>query len=393
MSDTVKKTDKSRSARTSTTRHSSTALLVILCLLLAGVAIVLSYMLKNHNAAKSGMREQLRMSAIAGFDCEYTEAQQLYPFKNGLLKVTSSRIAYLSISGNDIYGVDVEMSNPVCRISGDYAMVADTDGFLCAVFTEEGKLFEKHLPGKIGNLAIAPSGISALIIDEGNSFGEVYFMNNDGSFMAQWTSNESGYPVSLEFSPDEKILSVSLVDTDGSQMVPLVKQFSIPEDRINSKPKEYAVYSPELVTDIMPLLAYLRSDLLAVAGVSDVAVLGEGKCTMVDPPFPCVSSIFSYDGGYAVVYSEGLEQPLKLAIYDSSASKRSVIDLGNQMYHYNVSGNRALIAVDETIYIVNLANGRIDSKIPVDETVIRVSFFGSKNICVITSVGVREISI
>ncbi len=392
MSETVKNTEQTKPVRSKTPRRSSTALLVILCLLLAGVAIVLSYMLKNHVEAKSGSREQLRLSAIAGFDCEYTEAQQLYPFKNGLLKVTSNRIAYLSISGNDIYGVDVEMSNPVCKICGDYAMVADTDGFLCAVFNEDGKIFEKHLPGKIGNLAIAPSGISALIMDEGKSFGEVYIMNNDGSFLAQWSSNESGYPVSLEFSPDEKILSVSLVDTDGSQMAPNIKQFSIPTDRVNQKPSEYAVYSPQ-VSDIMPLIAYLRNDLLAVAGINDVAIVGEGKCTMVDPPFACVSSIFSYDGGYAVIYSDGLEQPLKLAIYDSNAGKRGVIDLGNQVQNYHVSGNRALIAVDENIYVINLSNGKIDSKIPVDETVIRVSFFGSKNICVITSVGVREISI
>lgn len=392
MSETVKKTEQSKPVGSKTPRHSSTALLVILCLLLAAVAIVLAYMLKNHVAAKSGTHEQLRLSAIAGFDCEYTEAQQLYPFKNGLLKVNTSRIAYLSISGNEIYGVDVEMSNPVCKISGDYAMIADTDGFFFAVFTEDGKLYDKHLPGKIGNLAITPSGLCALIMDEGKSFGEVYILNNDGSFIAQWSSQESGYPVSLEFSPDEKILSVSLVDTDGSQMAPNVKQFSIPSDRVNQKPSEFAVYSPQ-VSDIMPLMAYLRNDLLAVAGINDVAILGEGKCTMVDPAFACVSSIFSYDGGYAVVYSDGLEQPLKLAVYDSAANKRSEIDLGNRLFHYDVLGNRALIAVDETIFLINLSNAKIESRIPVDETVIRVSFFGSKNICVITSVGVREISL
>ena len=70
MSETVKKTDQSKPVGSKAPRHSSTALLVILCLLLAVVAIVLSYMLKNHVAAKSGTHEQLRLSAIAGFDCE-----------------------------------------------------------------------------------------------------------------------------------------------------------------------------------------------------------------------------------------------------------------------------------------------------------------------------------
>jgi len=370
----------------------STALLVLLCVLLIAVSVVLVYMLKNHNEAKKGAGEQLRLSAIAGFDCEYTEAQQLYPFMNGLLKVSTSRITYMSISGNEIYGVDVEMSSPICKIAGGYAMVADSDGFFCAMLTEEGLVFNKHMNGKIGNVALTPSGLSAVIIDEGKSFGDVYIMEKDSSFLAQWTSNESGYPISLDFSPDESILSVSLVDTDGSQMQPHVKQFSIPKDRSNARPSEYALYSPQ-VSDIMPLVAYSGNNYLAVAGINDVAVVGNGECNLIDPAFPCVTTIFSYDGGFAVVYSEGLEQPVRLAIFSGNGVKKKEIELGNQLRNFDVSGSKALLAVDEKIMLIDLSAGKVESTIPVDETVIRVSFFGKKNICIVTSVGVRELTV
>ena len=371
------------------THKYATPILVVLCILLAVVSIILVYMVRNHVAAKNGAQEQLRLSAIAGFDCEYTEAQQLYPFQNGLLKVTNKRVAYLSISGNEIFSVDLEMSSPVCIKNGPYAMVADTAGFQCALFSEQGMVFSTHMTGKIGNLTLAPSGLSALIID---SFGSVYIMEKDGSFLAQWASYESGYPISLAFSPDESTLSVSLVDTDGSQMIPHVKQFSIPDDRTAARPSENAFYSP-LVTDSMPLLAYLSNERVAVAGISDVAIVGNGKCELVSPAFPCVESVHSFDGGYAVVYSDGVEQPLRLAVFNSNGGKTGEIPLGNEVLGIDVSGSSALFAVDEKIMLIDLARARVSSTINVDEPVLRVSFFGSKNICVVTSAGVREITI
>ena len=370
----------------------ATPLLVMLCVILAAVSIILVYMLRNHFAAKNGAKEQLRLSAIAGFDCEYTEAQQLYPFQSGLLKVSTKRVAYLSISGNEIFSVDLEMSNPAVVFSGPYAMIADTEGFLCALFSEEGMIYTSHMTGKIGSIALAPSGLSAVIIDEGESFGCVYMMEKDGSFLAKWSSYESGYPLALAFAPDESTLSVTLVDTDGSQMIPHVKIFSIPSDRTTARPTEYAFYSP-VVTDVMPLLAYLGTNRLAVAGIGDVVLIGDGKCQAIDPPFPCVYSIFHYSDGCGVIYSEGVDQPLHLTTFNGNGGKIGDIELGNEVLDYDVSGNQALIAVDSSILLVDLSRAHISSTIPVDESVLRVAFFGTKNICLVTSAGVREITL
>ena len=370
----------------------ATPLLVILCVILAAVSIILVYMLRNHFEAKNGAKEQLRLSAIAGFDCEYTEAQQLYPFQNGLLKVSTKRVAYLSISGNEIFSVDMEMSNPSVVFAGPYAMIADTEGFLCAMFSEDGLIYSSHMTGKIGSIALAPSGLSAVIIDEGESFGCVYMMEKDGSFLAKWSSYESGYPLALAFAPDESTLSVTLVDTDGSQMIPHVKIFAIPSDRTTARPTEYAFYSP-VITDVMPLLAYMSTNRLAVAGIGDVVLIGDGKCDPVNPPFPCVYSIFSYSGGCGVIYSEGVDQPLHLTTFNGNGGKIGDIQLGNEVLDYDVSGNQALIAADDSIFLVNLSRAHISSTIPVDEPVLRVAFFGSKNICLVTSAGVREITL
>ena len=253
-------------------------------------------------------------------------------------------------------------------------------------------VYKTHMTGKIGNVALAPSGLSAVIIDDADSFGSVYIMEKDSTFLAKWSSHESGYPLSLAFSPDESTLSVSLVDTDGSQMIPHMKQFSIPKDRTTARPSEYAFYTP-ISSDIMPILAYMSNEKVAIAGISDVAIAGNGECNAVTPGFPCVSSMLSFDGGYAVVYSDGIDQPFRIASFNSNGGKIGEVDLGNDVLNFDVSGTMALFAVDEKIYLIDLSSAKVTSSISIDEPVLRIAFFGTKNVCVVTSAGVREITI
>ena len=76
-----------------------------------------------------------------------------------------------------------------------------------------------------------------------------------------------------------------------------------------------------------------------------------------------------------------------------NGGKIGEISLGNEVLGFDVSGSQALFAVDEKIMLIDLSAAKVSSTINVDEPVLRVSFFGSKNICVVTNAGVREITI
>ena len=127
--------------------------------------------------------------------------------------------------------------------------------------------------------------------------------------------------------------------------------------------------------------------------ISDVAIAGNGECNAVTPGFPCVSSMLSFDGGYAVVYSDGIDQPFRIASFNSNGGKIGEVDLGNDVLNFDVSGTMALFAVDESIYLIDLSSAKVTSSISIDEPVLRIAFFGTKNVCVVTSAGVREITI
>jgi hypothetical protein len=88
-----------------------------------------------------------------------------------------------------------------------------------------------------------------------------------------------------------------------------------------------------------------------------------------------------------------VDQPLRLGVYNSNGGKIGEISLGNEVLGFDVSGSQALFAVDEKIMLIDLSAAKVSSTINVDEPVLRVSFFGSKNICVVTNAGVREITI
>ena len=67
------------------------------------VSLVLLFFVMRHEESMTGAEQQIRLSAQGGFNCEYSEAQKLFPFGDGVVKVTGERVAYLTLSGNEIF--------------------------------------------------------------------------------------------------------------------------------------------------------------------------------------------------------------------------------------------------------------------------------------------------
>ena len=93
------------------------------------VAIVLLVLVSKSEEESRGAERFIRLSGQSGFTCEYAEAQKLYAFGEGVLKVTKERVAYLTLSGNEVFSVSVSYNNPQCYINGDNCVVFDNDGY------------------------------------------------------------------------------------------------------------------------------------------------------------------------------------------------------------------------------------------------------------------------
>ena len=67
-------------------------LTIAVCVLAAVlvISLVLIFVVSQRIDSLAGADKQIKLSGQSGFSCEYSEAQKLYPFSEGVLKVTIS---------------------------------------------------------------------------------------------------------------------------------------------------------------------------------------------------------------------------------------------------------------------------------------------------------------
>ncbi len=366
--------------------------IVFVSLLLIIASSVLVLLIKNHISASQGSEYSLGINSLAGFDCDYSEAQRLYPFADGLMKVTATRASYISLSGTEIYSEDFSMENPICQISKEFVFVFDQEGYSCALLDDNGAVYQRHLTEKISFAAISNRGYTAIITEQKDTNGSVIILNAAGDQIAQWNSVESGYPVSLAFSENGSILSIALVDVDGSQMQPNLKQIYIPADTASEAPYDLSFYSPD-ESIIMPSIAYFSDDKLVWAGKSELYMLSDGTLTAMSPQYSNIIAVFSVENGSGVFYSDGIGQQICYEIVSGSFTRGTPIVLGNQLKAYSTMDNFLLVAVDDKLILVDIKKGEIDKVLSIDEEVIRLRLTGKDKAILVTSSGVRTINL
>lgn len=366
--------------------------LVFVSLLLVVTAGVLVVLIKNHISASKGSEYSLGINSVAGFDCDYSEAQRLYPFGDGLMKVTATRAAYISLSGNEIYSLDFSMENPICQNNEKFIFVFDQEGYSCALFDDNAAIYQKHLSGKITYAAISSRGDAAVIMEQKDTNGSVIILNSAGDQIAQWNSVESGYPVSLSFSENGSILSIALVDVDGSQMQPNLKQIFIPVISANDSPYDLSFYSPD-VSLVMPAIAYIGQDKLVWAGISKLFMLSDSTLTEMSPQYANIIALFTVGNGSGVFYSNGIGQEICYEFIGESFIRGNAIVLGNQLKAYSTMDNYLLVAVDDKLILLDVKKGEIVKTLIIDEEIIRLRLTEKDKAILVTSSGVRAINI
>ena len=123
--DPSKKKDEKKGEKTysqDAIRKGLTIAVTIFAVLLI-VSIALIFVVSKKIESMAGADAQIKLSAQGGFTCEYSEAQKLYPYGDGVIKVTSERIAYLNLSGSEIFSHTISYQNPQCVTFGDYVAV------------------------------------------------------------------------------------------------------------------------------------------------------------------------------------------------------------------------------------------------------------------------------
>lgn len=363
-------------------------IIIIIFVLLLVASIVLLALVSRKEYALRGADQAIRLSAQGGFECEYAEAQKLYAFADGVLKVTNERVAYLTISGNEVFSNSVNYKNPQCYINGTTAVVFDVDGYAFFVMNDEGVLYDKPTSNKIKSALLSDSGICAIITDSEEAYGEVLLYSPEGNVISEWTSYNSGYPVGCAFNADSTFFTVTTVNTTGAVYKPYVRIFSLDYTDSGIAVADYAIFTVDDV-DIISTVLYCGSRLYTFSA-NKVYTIDNNVLAPIDRDFGSINRVNRVGNSVFIVYSDGVDQINKLNILGSGGNSVYDSPVGSEINAVAVNNDRYALSVDRRIFIFS-KDGDVLSDISVDEDVLRIGFIGNNKLVVISTGGVHTV--
>lgn len=382
-----KQTDNKKVKKKKTVTGITIAVLLFAALLIG--SLILIFFVSKRITAMEGADSQIKLAAQGGFNCEYSEAQKLYPYGEGVVKVTNERIAYLTLSGTEIYTVAVSYSNPQCIISGDYVAVFDLNGYSFTMMTREKALYTTPTKNQIKSLTISKKGYVAIITGSEESNGDVVLYDENGKAQYQWSSYNSGFPVSCCFDSESTKLAVSTVNTGGAVVVPYVRVFAISRGTSSLEMADSAMYTIE--SNVMFMSMFYSGDKLFCFTGNSMFEVQDGKLIQINYAFSAIGYVNLVDNKLFITYSDGVSQLNKLAILNGSESVIYNSDIGTKISSVAASGKLYAISVDRRIFVFD-SSGAILNDFSVDEEVIRVNFIAGNKLCVVSASGVHTIS-
>lgn len=364
-----------------------TIIISIFIVVLIGV-LVLLYFVAQKDKALQGADQAIKLSAQGGFECEYAEAQKLYAFGEGILKVTNERIAYLTLSGNEVFSQTVSYSNPKCYINGDKAVVFDMDGYSFVFLSTESVIYEKPTSNKIKSAIISNSSLCAIITDCPSAYGEVVVYSESGTPVSQWTSYNSGYPLSVAFNEDSSFFAISTVSTSGASVQPYIRIFGLNQTDAGIQSYDYAVYTVD-ESDIFSTVMYVQGELFTFSSRAIYTVYND-EIVMVGEELGAINYATALNDVFFVIYSDGVDQMNHIRVLNSNGETVYDSVVGSDVNAIAHTDSLYALSIDNRIFVFD-RNGQIVSDMLVDEDILRIGFIGNNKLVVVSTSGVHTI--
>ncbi|MBP5180847.1 MAG: hypothetical protein J6127_06135 [Clostridiales bacterium] len=355
---------------------------------LLAVAIALLIVVARTEEANKGSERFIRLSGQTGFSCEYAEAQKLYAFGDGVLKVTKERVAYLTLSGNEVFSATVSYNNPQCYINGRNCVVFDSDGYGFVVMNTDKVLYDKPTENKIQSAILSDSGLCAVITESMDAYGEVILYNTDGSQISRWSSYNSGYPICGAFSENEDYFALTTLNTTGAVYHAYVRLFSLIYEDDSITTQDYAVFSVDDTT-ILSYVDYIGSKFFAYSS-DRIFTIQNDQLIPMGESFGTINYVRIVDDVMFIVYANGVNQLNQLKILSSNGTVVYDSEIGSDVNAIASNDDLYAISVDDRILVFD-SEGRVRSDISVDEDIIRIGFTDNNRLVVVSTGGVHTV--
>lgn len=366
----------------------SLVILILLAFLLLAAAVALALSIPEQTVLPDATESvDLAAAAQLGFTCDATEAQRLYPFGQGIVKLTHNRLAYLALDGSEVFACEIDMVSPYAVVGNSRLLAADRGGTSFAIIDETGPLTTGTREGRIVGAVFGPGNLLALVEDRHDSTGVVAIVDSTtGELQYECHFPESGYVLSVQFTPDGQSFDVALVNADGLSTRPVLKRFALDGEAVGQRILD--------VQGLYPVLNYDEGGQLVIS--SDSNVTGVDYATG-QPRFsidlPRIESLSDTASGLVVLAGERVSG--KLGLYPLSGSGQMGLrtEVGEVATAPAVSGS--LLALGSStrvlVYDAKTQSLRLDANLAAE--IVRLAFSDPQTLTVVTSTGVHRLTI
>ena len=184
--------------------------IVAAAVIIASAALLISYLIfRSFTSYEVKSRAPLTVAAGTSWEA----------FNDTVTGVSRDGIKCLDLDGNLLWTQSFEMAAPKTVKAGNYLMVYDSGGGEADVFSSSGGMVRIKVKGQITKAAVSPSGVSAVIANDGDSH-RILLYGSDGQEKAggELHTQNSGYPIALSLSPSGTTLLVSALDLSGGDI-------------------------------------------------------------------------------------------------------------------------------------------------------------------------------
>ncbi|MCI8466052.1 MAG: hypothetical protein HFI63_09400 [Lachnospiraceae bacterium] len=279
-------------------------------------------------------------------------------YGENLLRYTRDGAVYMDRKGEEVWNQSFEMKSPFVSVSGDYAAIADRNGYGLYICDKNGcqGVVTTTLP--ISKLSISSTGITVAILEDMKS-NVIAFYDKTGTKLqveVQTTLSGNGYPIDLSISPNGMMLMVSYVYLDEGLIQNQVVFYNFDDegqsvkDRLVGGFKEYgsSIVARVRFLDNTHACAFAEDRLCFYSLENTVQ---PELVKQVDISGEITRIFYSEDYAGAIVSEEG--NPGKLFLYGGSGKELFVRELEKEYEYAEISGSHVLLYGETECRIYN----------------------------------------
>lgn len=264
---------------------------------------------------------------------------------NNLLIYNKDGIRCIDAKGKTVWDITYQIQEPCVSVDGGTVAVAGYGDHWIYVMDESGRIGEIDTNLPIRNLCVAEAGYVGAVLDDNDVYWiYIYDVNGDEITRARTSMEQSGYPMTIELSPNGKLLGVSYLYLDAGTVQNNVAFYNLGEVGQNYTDQYMSGY---VYQEIVPELHYMNeSTAMAISNGRLMVYSGgekptESKGILLNDT---VQAVYWGDENVILIHKGAADEGRYLMkVYDLTGTL--VLEKGFDMEYTDIQSQKGIITI------------------------------------------------